>query len=424
MVFAAQLNAPAGWRTIFYAHETATARRLIEEHNGHDTRFYNVMAKSREWELSLDEVFGDQYDLFKHPILRQAARCDNIFSVGDLVTQELRFLGGDLAHARIDLVYNGIQRADNDLRARQISKMRLQQYCANLLGYRPDYVFTHVTRMVLSKALWRDIRVLEHLEHLLAQENKRAVFFVLATSVPAGRRPEWVAAWEAQYGWPVGHRGDNGDLIDEEAPFFFQALEPFNRQARQSQIVLVNQFGWSRERCGMRMPAEMEFLDLRRGADLEFGQSIYEPFGIAQVEPVPYGALTCISSVCGCVGFIQAALAKDEAAGLDGEPTTHISPLDLTLRPAANVVVADYVQLPDGYWLGSPFDALWIDRSVRDWIEYNNSRIAAQQIFARLPRHEGDAARLLESGQALAAQMSWDVVIREFFLPGLENARR
>ena len=76
----------------------------------------------------------------------------------------------------------------------------------------PDYVFTHVTRLVLSKALWRDIRVLEHLDGMLQQADKRAVLFVLSTSVPAGRRPEWVQAWEQQYGWPVGHRGDNGDL--------------------------------------------------------------------------------------------------------------------------------------------------------------------------------------------------------------------
>ena len=40
------------------------------------------------------------------------------------------------------------------------------------------------------------------------------------------------------------------------------------------------------------MPADMEFLDIRRGSDLEFGQSIYEPFGIAQVEPLTYGAIS------------------------------------------------------------------------------------------------------------------------------------
>lgn len=440
LVFAAQLNEPQQWRTIFYAHETATARRIVEEHDGHDTRFYNVLAKGRDWQLNLDQIFGDQYDLFKHPILRQATRCDNIFSVGDLVTEELRFLGGDLAHARIDLVYNGIQHSASpnpadDQTARRASKARLQHYCENILGYRPDYVFTHVTRLVLSKALWRDIRIMEHLETRLAQENKRAVLFVLSTSVPAGRRPEWVEAWEAQYGWPVGHRADNGDLIDQEVPFFFHGIDPFNQRAQHSNIVLVNQFGWSQDRCGTRMPADMEFMDIRRGSDLEFGQSIYEPFGIAQVEPLPYGALSCVSSVCGCVGFVQRA-----AAQLD--PNLHLVPKARLITPhytlggqpadpqvpavslPANVVVADYVQLPEGYWIDSPFDALGIDRSIRDWIEHHNSQAAADAIFARLPRTPEDEARLLETGQALAAQMSWDVVVREFFLPGLANARQ
>jgi hypothetical protein len=27
------------------------------------------------------------------------------------------------------------------------------------------------------------------------------------------------------------------------------------------------------------MPADMEFMDIRKGSDVEFGQSIYEPFG-------------------------------------------------------------------------------------------------------------------------------------------------
>ena len=51
----------------------------------------------------------------------------------------------------------------------------------------------------------------------------------------------------------------------------------------------------------------MSFLDIRRGSDVEFGQSIYEPFGIAMLEPLTYGAICVISSVCGCAGqLIQA----------------------------------------------------------------------------------------------------------------------
>lgn len=403
-VFAAQMTEPDAWRTIFYAHEMATARILVEGHGGHDTRFYNVLAKAKDWELDLSALFGNQDHFFKHPILHQAIRCDNIFAVGDLVVDELRFLGGAMRQATIDLVYNGIPAATIDLAEKQRSKERLQRYCENLLGYKPDYVFTHVTRMVLSKALWRDLRVMEHLDHHLQAAGQRAVLFVLSTSVPAGRRPEWVAAWEAQYGWPVGHRSDNGDLIDEEVNYFFHGVEPFNQRAQNSQVVFVNQFGWSQDRCGERMPDDMEFMDIRKGSDLEFGQSIYEPFGIAQVEPLSFGALCCVSNVCGCVGFAERA-----AAGLEN---------------LSNLIVADYVTLPYGQWLGSPYDALRIDQGMRDWIEGNNSAATAATIFERLPKNEEEQMALLARGQAVAQQMSWEVVVDEYLLPGIRRAIR
>jgi len=403
-VFAAQMTDPGQWRSIFYAHEMATARLLIEEHGGHDTRFYNTLLKAKDWNLSLETLFGNQDHFFKHPILHQAIRCDNIFAVGDLVVEELRFLGGAMRHANIDLVYNGIPAIAITVDEKLAAKGRLQQYCENLLGYRPDYVFTHVTRMVPSKALWRDLRVMEHLDAMLQEAGQRAVLLVLSTSLPAGRRPEWVHAWEAQYGWPVGHRSDNGDLLDQEVTYFFQGVEPFNARARNSQVVLINQFGWSRERCGERMPADMEFMDIRKGSDLEFGQSIYEPFGIAQVEPLSFGALCCVSNVCGCVGFAERA-----AAGLDQLP---------------NLVVADYVSLPHGQWLHSPYDALRIDQGMRDWIETNNSATTAATIFARLPKTKADVEALLQQGQQVATRMSWEVVAQDYLLPGLRKAAR
>ena len=401
-VFAAQLNEPGGWRTIFYAHETASARRLVEEHSGHDTRFYNTMSKAQEWGLHLEAIFGNQDDFFKDPLIRQATRCDNIFAVGDLVVEELRFLGGDFAQANIDLVYNGIPAVDLSLAEKMVSRDRLQRYCETLLGYRPDYVFTHVTRLVLSKALWRDIRVLEHLDEMLGREGKQAVLFVLSTSVPAGRRPEWVEAWEDQYGWPLQHRADNGDLIGQETSYFFEGVEPFNRRAANCQVVFVNQFGWSRDRCGRRMPDDMDFMDIRKGSDLEFGQSIYEPFGIAQVEPLSFGTLCCVSNVCGCIGF-----ADRVAGGLQNLP---------------NLIVADYVSLPDTYRLNSPYDALWIDRNTRDWIESSSSAAVAQTIFDSLPRDESELQTLLTRGHEVARGMSWDVVVRDYLLPGIDKA--
>jgi hypothetical protein len=408
VVFAAQMNEPDQWRTIFYAHETATARLLVEEHGGHDTRFYNALAKGREWDLDLPALFGDLSYYYKDVIIRQAIRCDNIFAVGDLVVDELRFLGGAFKQQPIDLVYNGVTVEPITIQAKLESKRRLQKYCEHLLGYVPDYVFTHVTRLVLSKALWRDTRVMDHLDRLLGEKGKTAVLFVLSTSLPAGRRSEWVHAWEAQYGWPVGHRADNGDLIGQEEDFFFNGVEPFNRLAHNSRIVFVNQFGWNQERCGSRMPAEMAFSDIRQGSDLEFGQSIYEPFGIAQVEPINAGAITCVSNVCGCVGFLRRAAAS----------------IGLADNFVPNLVVADYVTLPSTHVLHSPWDALEIGQGTRDWIESINSQDAAQQIFQRLPQTQAEIEALIRSGTALAQQMSWDVVARDYLVPGLERARR
>ncbi len=403
LVFAAQMNEPGHWRTVFYAHEMATARLLVESHSGHDTRFYNAMFKAEEQHMDLETVFGDQSYFFKHAIIRQAIRCDNIFAVGSLVVHELRFLGGDFTDTNIDVVYNGLVSRDITIDQRVESKRRLQEYAKNLLGFRPDFVFTHVTRMVLSKGLWRDLKVMEHLDELLWQEGKTAVLFVLSTSVPAGRSPELVRQWEAEYGWPVGHRADTGDLVGDEIAFFFNGVEPFNRTAKACRVVLINQYGWDQEHCGLRMPEEMGFPDIRQGTDLEFGQSIYEPFGISQIEPLNFGALSCVSNVCGCISFVE-SVAEDI-----GGPT--------------NLVIADYVTVPEEFPIKTPFDALDIDWGVRDWVETENSANTAREILNKLPRSRKAMQKMLEDGTALAHRMSWDVVAERFFLPGLEKAR-
>ena len=59
LVFSALLHDPGRYRTVFYAHEVATARLLVENDAGHDTRFYNVLRAGLAQGHSLDEVFGD-----------------------------------------------------------------------------------------------------------------------------------------------------------------------------------------------------------------------------------------------------------------------------------------------------------------------------------------------------------------------------
>ncbi len=402
LVLAALMKDPQQWRTVFYAHEVATARLLVEEHAGHDTRFYNAMRVAREHGMSIDTVFGNQDYYYKHALIKLAAVCDGIFAVGDLVVDELRFLGDVFRFKPIDLVYNGIPSSPLSLQDKKQSKALLQEYTQNLLGFKPDFIFSHVTRFVTSKALWRDLRVLDHLDKIFERAGKRAVLFVLSSFEPSGRSPSQVFAWEHDYGWPVGHRTDNGDLLGQEVEFFANSLEPFNRQSRAIKAVFVNQFGWSRERCGERMPADMGFMDLRWGADMEFGQSIYEPFGIAQVEPLSFGALCVVSNVCGCVGFV------------------HRASEDLAAFP--NLIEADYVTTPSDWAFDTPSDAMRLDQYGRDLIEISNSRIVAETIAERLPLNDKQTQKLLDLGQLVGSRMSWDVVVGDYLLPALERA--
>jgi len=46
------LDGQQQFRTVFHAHECATARRLVEDHDGHDTMFYNVLRQARDDGLS------------------------------------------------------------------------------------------------------------------------------------------------------------------------------------------------------------------------------------------------------------------------------------------------------------------------------------------------------------------------------------
>ncbi|MCA1554653.1 MAG: hypothetical protein LC737_09775, partial [Chloroflexi bacterium] len=299
------------------------------------------------------------------------------------------------------LVYNGVPSAQVTINERWQSKEKLQQYARNLLGFVPSWVFTHVTRLVLSKALWRDVRVMEQVDRHLEARGETALLITLSSTVPAGRRSEDVWRWESEYDWPIGHRRDNGDLVGLEWDYY-RAVSEFNRRARASRIVLINQFGFSRDRCGARMPADMQFDDLRHGSDLEFGQSIYEPFGIGQVEPLSSGALCCVSNVCGCVGFIG------KAGG----------------RVAPNIVRADYVSLPRRFQGIGLRQMLSLGRRERDYIESHQASSIAHQIAERLPRDQARARALLDEGYALSQRMSWERVVEDGLLPALRKVTR
>lgn len=385
--------------TAFYAHEVATARAHVEHHPGHDTRFYNLMRQSRAQGGTIEQALGNQWGSHRHALIERAQFCGGVFAVGDLVQEEYRFLSEECAQANIRLVYNGAPAKRIDLNKKKKAKGRLVQYARNLLGFQPDYIFTHVTRLVPSKGLWRDLRVLETLDERLRKAGLSAAMFILSTEIGPGRPGEEMRRLEKEYGWPVYHREGYPDLVGGEIQLS-RSIDAFNERSSAAKVVFVNQFGWSQERCGDRMPAEMSFLDIRQGTDAEFGQSIYEPFGIAQIEPISFGAVCVVTNVCGCVGFVQ------KAAGETNPP---------------NLIAVDYTQIEGGHM--SPEAADQIGWAERDAIERRRAAAAAEELFERLPKNDAEAQALLDRGYEIARKMSWETVAEEYFLKALKSCR-
>jgi hypothetical protein len=143
----------------------------------------------------------------------------------------------------------------------------------------------------------------------------------------------------------------------------------------------------------------MEFMDIRKGSDVEFGQSIYEPFGIAQVEPISFGGICVFSECCGCAGFV--------AKVTDGKPTP-------------NVIVADYTDLPQKGM--RPEQMMSIGQPQRDELEHTVAEMVAKDLIDRLPREPREFEQFIERGYDLANHMSWEAVSKNYVVPGIQKA--
>ncbi len=385
-------------RTVFYAHEVASVRPIVEKREGHDTMFYNVMTQAHDEGLSIEEVFPEDVARnYKHPLVRAARYCDHVFAVGEYIREELNFVDSHLTEAHVDLVFNGIPAEPISMDERTDSQNRMKNYAETLAGFRPDWVFSHVARAVLSKGIWRDVRILHNLDPILASRGERAVYFMLGT-LGGQRRTKAIHQMESDYDWPMNHEEGWPDLVNGEE-VLAEMFEHFNAEHEAIKLVLVNQFGWSPETCGRRMPEDMTFADIRRGIDVEFGLSVYEPYGISQLEPLSYGATCVVSNVCGCLGYAQRVAGQ---AGLGD-----------------NVLVGDFLTLLDRPGI-EELKAMTVE--YRSGLEDIESRRLAGEI-ARCLTTDAEAVKArLERGWEMARQMSWDCVVTDWFLPALARA--
>ncbi len=397
LALALQAQYPQRYRTLFYAHEVAPIRRIVEARPGHDVMFYNVMQIAQRSDQYLEDAFGSQHDYHKHAVVEAARHCDGVLAVGHHVVDELRFVCREYEDADITLCFNGVPSHEVTFEERQASRARMNAYFRNLLGWQPDLLFTHVTRMARSKAMWRDLDVLTALDRRFRDAGRTAVALILSTELP--RRPvEDVLRMEQEWDWPLAHREGDPDLTGGEAEFYRQ-VQAFNTRCRNVKVIYVNQFGFDRARAGLRVPADLECLDLRRASDVEFGLSLYEPFGISPLEPLTYGGICLVSTSCGCAGFVRQVVGN---------------------KRAPNVIFGNYIDL-----LRRPRtlkDALAIGAEERREVEVKLAEQLADQLLQRLPQNEAQARELTQSGYELARRMSWDVVAERFVFPAARRA--
>jgi hypothetical protein len=401
------------FRTAFHAHECSTARRLVETLPGHDMAFYPAMRAGRASGRSVEDIFGPQSDYPRHALVSRAHRLDVQMAVGPETAEELRFLSPEMSASRVRTVYNGVPAPTMSFDDRQRSRRLVDVWLERVLGYRPDYLVTHVTRPVSSKGLWRDQKLGHYFRSHLAREGRTAAYVLLTCGAPV-RSYEQVNRMAAEYGWPRVHRTGYPDLDGPEVGIE-RAMAAFNEHSAELlrarggngtrfDAVLVNQFGFSRQRLGDAAPEDLTIHDLRAAADVELGLSTYEPFGIAPLEPLHAGAVCVPSSVSGCVGLARRAMAE---CGLDEQSC----PL---------VLVADFVSGTRGE--REALDLVHMSSHERDAREDEVCRALADDLARRLPRTEADRRRALELGQRLAERMSWDTVCRTDFLPAVHEA--
>jgi len=384
-------------RTVFYAHEVASVRPIVEHAPGHDTMFYNVLQNESRDGQCLETLFPSVFENYKHPLVKAARHCDHVFCVGDYVERELTFLDPHFRQRDCDLVYNGVQALPLTLEQKTASRRRMKQYANNLFNTEPTWVFTHVCRPVMSKGIWRDLRVMHHMDSLLAERDESAVYFMLGT-LGGQRRSADVRHMEQAYNWPVWHEYGYPDLCGGEESLF-EMIDAFNQTHARIRAVLVNQWDWNRQVGGDRMPEDMTFADIRRGTDLEFGLSIYEPYGIAQFEALAFGAICVPSNVCGCMGFARALAARG---------------MDIT----NNIVEGNFLALPPGMAIE---DAMTIAQTDRDVIEAAEGKRLADLLVPMLPRDNKTLKSRIDSGYKLAEQMNWEHVMIDYFLPSLRR---
>jgi len=381
-------------RTIFYAHEISPCRIEVESHPGHDIAFYNTLRANRRASTTFEDEYGSRDHHYRAALVKLSRHFDHIFAVSDRVKEEYIYFVGDAAADKIKVVINGVPVRRIAAAEKEQSRRILLRYAENLLDFTPDFLFSHVSRLVVSKAIWRDLAFLSLLDDRLAASGRTGIYLLFSSLIGPGRTTDQILQMEKAYGWPLDHREGWPDLIASEAALYDQVCR-FNARCRSIRAVYLNQFGLNREACGLRMPEEMCFLHLRMGSDAELGFSIYEPFGISQLEVIPFGGLAAISTSCGAADALRRRLPE-------GEGNAYLS--------------FDFIGSVSETWSVDAIRSMTAKQRIE--IETEVFRREADRFYRALPDSSEQRERALSSALEHADRLGWEGIVRSV---GLEE---
>lgn len=378
---------------IFYAHEVAPVRRIVENLPGHDIAFYNLLNKAKYTHQSLEEIFGSQMNWYRTALVKLAQRVERIFAVGDLVAEEYKFLCPEVDSKKIKVVYNGLflDHMDYEKKLKSREKFIL---CLSQKGCeKVDMIISHTCRLVKSKGIWRDFRLLHLLDKFLVKNNLKGVYILLATQLPQGRPPELIEKMVKEYGWPFVHKIGWPDLIGDEIEIY-ELLQRFNQNSKAIKGIFINQFGISKRKCGMDFPEDLTTFDLKLASDAEIGLSVYEPFGISHIEVLPLGGLPLLSTSCGVYYLLKKNFSPDF------QPFVAINFIEVakdlpeeilrTLTPEKREILEDL--------------------AISKYME---------EIYKKIPKEEKERFKFYENILNFLSGFDWNDIVKKYFLPAL-----
>jgi hypothetical protein len=383
-------------KRIFYAHEVAPVRRIVENLGGSDISFYNILEFGKREGFSLEDIFGSQEDWYRTPLVKLAKKFDKIFAVGDWVAEEYKFLCPDVSEDKLAIVYNATTSNHYSFDDKLISQEKIKKNIKNKFGF-PEitHIITHVCRLVKSKGVWRDFIILHYLDKLFKKNNLYGIYILLSSLIANGRPIYEVEKMVKNYCWPLEHREGWPDLVGYEIEIY-KLVKSFNETSKNIKAIFINQFGVSKRKCPTLFTEDIETRDLRIGSDIELGMSIYEPFGIAHIEVLPFGGFSILSTSCGVSFFLEKSFEN-------------------TFKPYFTL---DFISTGKNLSLESLKTLTEEKRyALEEYYIANN----ISKIFEKIPKTLKDKERFFKIISKEGYKLNWDYVIKTYFIPQIEN---